>query len=411
MFWEKGWHMKRKNKNVLFTILSNGMLFFIFLLLAGLTGSYLEKYLIDDNSQIIEEDKNITNVDNNEKPSADKDSFGKNYYYELLSEQEKSVYDAIYRAFEDCNEEINLSTGDMNLIDRVFKSVLYDHPEIFWVDIDYTYKSYSSEKTEIIPKYLYTKSEIREQQKQIDQTVSKALSGISKNASDYNKIIYIYEYLVQLIQYDPKVAKEDDKKLSKEEQNIDSSLVRKVSVCAGYAKATKYLLDKLGVYTIYVAGPTHAWNIVKCDDEFYYVDTTWGDPYSDAPTEDKGNRINYDYLLCNEAMFTDHILDDGFVYPECKSLKNNYYVVNNRYFEEYNAEDVASLINNDISQKRDCTEIKFVSEKVYKTAIKDILENQAPKAALDIQKKYGSNNGYTYISNEDRGLVVIYWIY
>ena len=73
----------------------------------------------------------------------------------------------------------------------------------------------------------------------------------------------------------------------------------------GYAGATKYLLDRAGVDCIWVTGTggggPHAWNIVKCDGQYYYVDTTWGDPgYWELQGEDVTKEfIAYEYLCCS----------------------------------------------------------------------------------------------------------------
>ena len=68
------------------------------------------------------------------------------------------------------------------------------------------------------------------------------------------------------------------------------------SVCAGYSKATQYLLEQLGVFCTYVTGKTteggnHAWNLVKCNGDYYYVDTTWGDPVFQ---QEEGEEISRD---------------------------------------------------------------------------------------------------------------------
>ena len=83
--------------------------------------------------------------------------------------------------------------------------------------------------------------------------------------------------------YDPVVDEVDYDESAPDNQNIYSIFVNRQSVCAGYSKATQYLLEQLGVFRTYVTGKTteggnHAWNLVKCNGDYYYVDTTWGDP-------------------------------------------------------------------------------------------------------------------------------------
>ena len=75
--------------------------------------------------------------------------------------------------------------------------------------------------------------------------VSECLSGISENASDYEKILYDYEYIVNQVDYDD--AAEDN-------QNICSVFIGKKSVCAGYSKAMQYLMEKQGLFCTYVTG-------------------------------------------------------------------------------------------------------------------------------------------------------------
>ena len=70
---------------------------------------------------------------------------------------------------------------------------------------------------------------------------------------------------------------------SEHDQNIARVFWKKQAVCAGYARAVQYLLERLGIPCIYVEGNTigssegHAWNIVQIGGQYYYVDATNGD--------------------------------------------------------------------------------------------------------------------------------------
>ena len=93
------------------------------------------------------------------------------------------------------------------------------------------------------------------------------------------------------------------------------------AVFVGTAWRVLYLCD--GKTT---EGGNHAWNLVKCNGDYYYVDTTWGDPVfqqeegentsqdaeqnSGQDAEASGNKANisYDYLCCMiRSYFQTHI--------------------------------------------------------------------------------------------------------
>ena len=101
-----------------------------------------------------------------------------------------------------------------------------------------------------------------------------ALKGLDGNASEYDKIKYIFEYLVNTVDYNMEAP---------DNQNIYSALAGKASVCAGHSRAAQYLLQQTGIECIYVTGTipgqgAHAWNIVKCGGQYYQMDVTFGDP-------------------------------------------------------------------------------------------------------------------------------------
>jgi len=76
---------------------------------------------------------------------------------------------------------------------------------------------------------------------------------------------------------------------------------------------------------VYTGG--HAWNLVKVDDEWYHLDTTWNDP-----VPDRGNGIRYDYFLLNDTdMRVDHAWE-AVDYPKAISTKYRFmHVVQDSY--------------------------------------------------------------------------------
>lgn len=118
-----------------------------------------------------------------------------------------------------------------------------------------------------------TDAERMDMQAQIDETVSQILAGIDAQAPDYDKAKYVFDYLASNVAYSTGAP---------DNQNIISVFVNGETVCQGYAAATQYLLEKLDIPCAVVAGTadgqSHAWNLVKLDGEYYYIDTTWEMP-------------------------------------------------------------------------------------------------------------------------------------
>ena len=254
------------------------------------------------------------------------------FYYGLLeTEEEKTVYKEIYQGLMEEKEHISLHASGGELANAIFLHVLNDHPEIFWCDGNAVSTSYSETilqeaYVDFAPKYLCTGEEKERKKQEIDAAAGECLAAIQETASDYEKIKAVYEYLIQTVEYNLDAP---------DNQNIYSALAGKESVCAGYARSTQYLLNRLGIVCAYVTGTTtdadgntedHAWNMVCCEGEWYFVDTTWGDPMFQQEEEQVASRaMTYDYLCCTEDMILrTHTLKEGYDYPECGPDRWNY---------------------------------------------------------------------------------------
>ena len=131
-------------------------------------------------------------------------------------------------------------------------------------------------------------------------------------------------------------------------QNIISVFVNGETVCQGYAAATQYLLEKLDIPCAVVAGTadgqSHAWNLVKLDGEYYYIDTTWGNATYSGDGMGLDSFINYNYFAVTTGeLQKTHQPNDDIIVPVCQAVKDNYYVHENLYFDTWDADSIGNV--------------------------------------------------------------------
>lgn len=338
----------------------------------------------------------------------------KKYYYEILPENEKIIYQEILQGLMYGEKEIYLHSADAQKNNELFQAVLNDYPEIFWCDGQGNttiYEKGSESYSVLSPKYQYENEERKMRQKEIDTVVQKILEGAPKGGAEYEKIQYVYEYVIGHTDYC-----ED----SPDNQNIYSVLVNGKSVCAGYARATQYLLEQLNVFCTYVTGQAkrpdakeavpHAWNLVFCDGAYYYVDATWGDPIY---LKEVDANIVYDYLcISQEELFQTHTPDVGLKLPECTSNASNYYVKNEMYYESYDRDVMLEKMRESIQNQQAQIVFKFADEAVYQEAKEEILGDVMKEAAEYLGKMYQlSHVEYSYKDEEILHKITIFWSY
>ena len=329
------------------------------------------------------------------------------FYYGQLAEEAQTVYKEILQGIQEEEKEIYVHSGDATQVNQILQSVLKDFPEIFWCDGSATATAYESPEayTVLEPVYICEGEEKEKKQAEIESAVDECLQGVAQGAADYEKILYVYEYIVNNVDYD---------NTAEDNQNIYSVFVHRRSVCAGYSKATQYLLERLGVFCTYVTGTTgegnlHAWNLVSCEGDYCYVDTTWGDPLF----QEKEENISYDYMCCDDAqLFRTHQPDDDISLPVCDQIRWNYYVVNGMYYEDYDGEETLKIMNRDVAGGASQTVFKYSSPEAYEKAAADIFETPLPKAIKNLARQYGhSEVHYQYMKDETANKIIIYWQY
>lgn len=347
---------------------------------------------------------------------AEENSVEDKYYYGLLSKEEQIIYREIAQGLQDGAREIRTHGSDPDLANEIFSLVLRDCPDMFWCDGAAQSTCYeggfaSESYTVVEPVYNCQPEERAVRQEEIEREADRILQGISGDASDYEKILYVYEYIVDHTEYEEG---------ARDSQNIYSVFAGGRSVCAGYAKAFQYLMDRLGVPAIYVTGTargsSHAWNLVRCGGRYYHVDATWGDPVyqtEEGESSPEWENITYDYMCCSDAeIYRTHAADEKYSLPECTDMEWNYYVVNGIYRTGYDREETLEILNQNIYRAGNPTVFKYPDESTYQTARDEILGELVHIAARNLCSYYGKEQvEYYYQEQPELCKLTIYWDY
>lgn len=301
------------------------------------------------------------------------------YYFKQLTEEEQRVYRELLKGIRVREKEFYLTISDDDSIDRSYHAVLKDHPEIFWVhNREKIYKTTYSDSDYCVftPGYTYTDSEIDEIQTAMEQSFQEVRALIPEDAGDYEKVRIVYTYVIDHTQYQ---TGEDD-------QSIAGVFWKKSAVCAGYAGAVQYLLERLDIPCIYVDGSTkgstegHAWDIVKIGQEYYYVDATNGDQpdflNGDAAQLEEHKTIIYDYLCpFPEEYEKTYTPSEELTVPACTARDLDFYVLNQGYFEDYSWQDIYDYCKMRLDNGAAVVRFKFGGQEAFSEACQELLDD------------------------------------
>lgn len=151
--------------------------------------------------------------------------------------------------------------------------------------------------------------EDKEQTEYVDNEIRKILERYDVyNMTDYRKVEFIHDYIVKNISYDN----------SKTYFSAYDGLARGETVCQGFALLTYRMLAQAGVRSRYIVGKyakegskeeeSHAWNLVKLGDNWYYLDTTWDAcTYNEVKTD---KSMRYYFLKGSNSFDKEHVPDE-----------------------------------------------------------------------------------------------------
>ena len=278
--------------------------------------------------EIVSSEMDLTNEDefipgsalkgNTPVASHDWYTYSTKFYYQSMSAGQKKLYQAFYAycmyylTTADTNSEhpanykstlVNTGTSlqsecltkeftfstygvTQSEADTVFAVFLYENPQFYFVDANY-FRTYTGIYLTFYDLFMNSVSRANTTN-QIFSQIDTWASQVAAQSTPYNKVkkaqdiicehnIYGWSTLKQSKEagpYDPSRTQYWNEFY---DQSLYSSVILKVTVCAGYSKLTMAMLRKAGVNSIIVTSSSHAWNMVKVGKNWYNLDTTWDD--------------------------------------------------------------------------------------------------------------------------------------
>lgn len=333
------------------------------------------------------------------------------FSYSCLGISQQDVYEQLLAGCSARQASFTIQCRDTGDIEPALQALLEDHPELFWLDGAATYQSASliGGQVTVTPSTNVGLDQVDGIQRQIDAEANAWLASLPAGASDYDKVRSAYEWVIQNTDYDPS---------SSQNQNIQSVFVGHASVCAGYAKAFQYLLQKAGVWCAYVTGQidegAHAWDLVRIDGTYTYCDPTWGDPtYFTSQGQTVEGNITYDYLcLTTQEMERDHhAADRASQLPTCDSTAYDWYRLNGTYLTSLDSQAISDAFWAQVRAGQGEVGFKFADDATYQQAASLLASNGFLQNSLS---EYGRQRGlsqvsYSYTTEPELRIVRVFW--
>ena len=322
------------------------------------------------------------------------------YYFHQLETEEKKVYRQMLEGIRERRPSFYLTISESEAVSRIAHALYMDHPELYFVhnrEKSFTTTYPGRSYCEFSPGYTYTYTEMQEIGKRMEGAFQEVCAMLPDNPSDYDLAEAVYVYLIDHTDYQE----------NEHDQNIAGVFWKKEAVCAGYARAAMYLLERLNLPCIFVEGDSlesesgelHAWNIIAIDGEYYYMDTTNGDQpdflmgEASQLLEHKTTVMDY---LCPfpdeyEKMYR---CSEEFQLPPCTAREMNFYVKNGSFISPYEWEAVLKLCRLRIDNNAAVVRFRVGSEEDFQAARSEWIDGESSRL---ISQYYMKQNRMEYV--------------
>ena len=234
------------------------------------------------------------------------------YFRAQLEGEELELYDALYEISkadtETGEKEISMSVFPgseefANMLSKTRSFLHADHPELFYITgfhFQYWENPDEDGKYSITIKPDFVPPDHAQELEEMEKAADALLSEVDTSQPPAKIALQIHDRILELVQYDYDTyenAPDYDYAFTAYGALVaNSSGEPNMAVCAGYASAYQYLLQKEGILALVVGGDawsesdpgeSHAWNLVEFDGDWYETDCTWDDNIHDSNEEEK----------------------------------------------------------------------------------------------------------------------------
>lgn len=287
--------------------------------------------------------------------------------YSCLQIDEKQLYDIIYQTMAEGKTSTSLLPmttllrQNMPQLKKIFYAVIEDEPRFFYYEKSLKMESAMLRGCRLHFKHAFHPKQMPAAKTEIQRAVEIAKEEIDSwfPETDYDKLITIHHYLQDTVQYD---WDEFNRVGNSKARNVHAhsaygALVQKKAVCDGISNAFTLLAQEMGLDAITISGDSikdgkttgHAWCMVKMNDQFYHIDTTW-DINSRECMDDSLKDYFYNYFLLNDkSMESSHKWSRSIV-PVCQDETMSFHRRNGCYIE--NLDELDGLIGKFVDKKK-----------------------------------------------------------
>ena len=260
------------------------------------------------------------------------DSMSSTYYYDKLAtytngtkmqEFYRTIDNLVYNFYkeyrtvskdeailEERYSTLSLTDNDIKII---FTSYRNDHPFYYFIRNSYSYGTYFK---------LYVDDDVlnddtrRQYDKNIIEMVDEYVGYSALKTTEYEKAKIVHDLIVRDMEY----------AYDSNGNPLEASYAHTVvgpstygtGVCESYSRLYEMVMNVIGIECVFISGTgvtttgseAHAWNIVKINNNWYYLDMTWDDNMSST------NTVYYYFLVAEGEVTTDGLTFSQQHYPD-----------------------------------------------------------------------------------------------